>query len=416
SLKAIFVLFLLASLPMCKGCGEEKTINMLEIVPQDAAFVAYLPSLKDALRDTTAYIETLAAPTGIDVIGKLRQGLKTRLGSDPLERETLIASGVDFEKGVVLFSLAKADAALMGVAVRDKTSFNKALKGYLARMDGADSVEIRDVAGFKVYLAGRPFGTEVVPVLHWTVFNGIALLATDESKAAFEEHLTFLSKQKQAEAVPAHILLDPVYKEMSARIKTSQGKGFSIFIRGSAAADKFNAGEGRDFSKGAMTHATIGIEGFAIETFIHTAQSLEKALGKKAPIELAKQIDNDAIFLILTQSATPEAYTALKAHPVAKDLARRMLGPLGQAAGIDPEKDVLPLLTGPMALSVHLGGIDKSLARFAKNKSFRSLLNIIHIVATAKISDPKAMLKTLRASKESLTTRKVAIEESEIVV
>ena len=54
--------------------------------------------------------------------------------------------------------------------------------------------------------------------------------------------------------------------------------------------------------------------------------------------EELRSVEDDAIFLILTQSATPEAYTALKAHPVAKDLARRMLGPLGQAAGINPEK------------------------------------------------------------------------------
>jgi hypothetical protein len=123
--------------------------------------------------------------------------------------------------------------------------------------------------------------------------------------------------------------------------------------------------------------------------------------------ELTDKVERKAAAVLLTRAASPTGLAALRAHPALAKGVDRGLAELRAATGVDPEKDVVPLLAGPLSISLcidDLAGLPKALKG---RRSLNVLLDFVHVVLTAEVKDPVAFLAMLDRSRQALETHKL---------
>ncbi len=395
----------------CRGCGERGPQTILAMAPADAGGVFLVHDLGRAVEDLEAFATRATRKAGGAALRRTRDGFVQQLGFDPLDPAGYKKLGLKLEDGLLVFTEGTRPEPLLAVGVDDRTRFDTALKQLVKTIDGADKLQTTKVGNFEVQSAGRPFGTEVAPAIFWAHVGGFALVARGDGKESIDAALDRLGKEPSKDAVIPSLAGDALYQKLTAKVAAGDAL---LFARGSAATALLDA-RAAGLSEGAATSIDVGAAGVSSDTFLQlTLPGLKEALGGDAPLELAQDVEGDAVLVGLTRHARKDSLEVLKAQPAAASLIAQALTPLGQATGLDPEADVVPLLAGPMTASVHVMDLARLPETLSRTRSLMALLDFVHVVITAEIKDPAAMQAALDRSIGALKERGVTIEKKSV--
>jgi hypothetical protein len=394
----------------CRGCGERGPVSVRELVGADAGAAFVVDSLGKLVSGAEGFAAKLTRKAGGSTLQQARTSIKAQFNLDPLDVKTYAAWGIDTDGGLAIFTEGKDPTPVLALAVSDGQKLDQQLTAMLAKADGASKLSEEKVGSFTVHNAGRPFGTEVAPAMHWVHVGRHVLIARAEGRAALGAVLDRLSK---AAARPS-LGSDPTFKELSGKLPPSD----AVFFARPDASARLVAGGAAGLSRGAATGISLSTKGLDIDTFVSLAvPSLEKALAAPAPGDLASHVGEDAVIVALTRSLRPEAVAALRTQPVASQMLDKSLGRIRDEVGVDPEKDILPLLSGPLTLSVHLLSLDALASQVRQRQAtVGGLLESIHVVITAGVKDTKGMAALLERSRQSLKERGVEVSKRTLKV
>ncbi|HET6346959.1 MAG TPA: hypothetical protein VFH51_18635, partial [Myxococcota bacterium] len=119
--------------------------------------------------------------------------------------------------------------------------------------------------------------------------------------------------------------------------------------------------------------------------------------------------DPNAVAVLLSRAARPDGIRAVRAYPAAAPLMDRLLKPLTSATGVDVEKDVLPLLQGPLTVSVHIGDVAALPARLKEMGTAQAALDVVQVAVTAELANADGMTAFLEEMRGELFKRGVPL-------
>ncbi|MBI3180259.1 MAG: hypothetical protein HYZ27_11395, partial [Deltaproteobacteria bacterium] len=385
----------------CRGWVESGPEELLDLAPANAAAAVAIPDLGRLAGDVNGFITAATRKAGADAVTRIRQGLTEQLGFDPLDPAALAKQGIDPERGALVFSEAGATEPLVALAARDHALVDTSLKTLIEKTDGASRFTESKMSGFTVLSAGRPFGTEVIPAFHWAHVGRYVLLAREDGKAMLEQALARLAQQS---AQAPTLRTDPTYARLAGTVAPGDLMIFARATQPNAAA----AGA----PGGAITSVDLGAQGFSSDTFLDLGiKGLAEALAGDSALPLASKVGADASFVLLTRAARPEGVKALRSHPMVSASLDRVVKPFHDAAGVDPESEVLPLLAGPLTFSVHIADLKELPQRLKATRSPAALLDFFHVAVTAEVKDAKAFQALLDRSRERLSKEGIKLRQ-----
>lgn len=385
----------------CRGCHEEGPKTLLALAPDDATGAVWVPDGAAALDQVNAFVERATVKVGADALKRWRGALSKQLGFDPLSKEAYATGGLDPAAGLLAFVPQGGTLPIVAAGVRDADRFDEAVKQVLIKLDTADSVSTRSRNGRTLHTAGRPFGNEVAPALHWAHVGKFVLIAPADALDALTDILDRLG----ASPAKASLADDATFTNTQSHVPKGEIYLFAR-TRGTnlpATATLTSVGLGKDGLHGDTYVALPGGGGPPID--------LKAALGPDPTLPLAARLDTDAVALALTHAARPEGLRALRSYPAAAPLVDRLLQPLNQSIGLDVEKEVLPLLAGPLTVGVHLAGGGDLQQRLKDVRSLQTFLDAVHVVVTAELTQPERMLQLLERSRIELEKRGAALRK-----
>jgi len=393
----------------CRGCLRGGPREIRELASTDAAAALVVADWQSAVGGTEAFATRATAKAAAALMARLRENLKKQLGIDALDPKAYDAWGLDAHAGLMLFAEGQEQQPLFAIGVGDEKKFNLAMQDLIARLDGANKLREETIAGFAVQSAGRPFGSEVVPTMYWVHVGRFAIIAPNASKPVLTAALTRLAAAaKQGFDKAASLATDPIYASLAAKVPKADAV---FFVRGTLGGASAAA-----VSNGAVTGLHLSAAGFDGDTFVNVGLTgLEQALSGPAPADLAARVENDATLILMTRVAKKDSLELLRKEPKAADLIDRTFSPLRNEVGLDPEKDIVPLLAGPLTVSAHVTSL-ATLPEMQRQRSLAGALDLVQLVLTAEIKDPKALGAALETSREALAKRGVKVKRSIVKV
>ena len=385
----------------CRGCNEVGPAALLALAPADATGAVWVPDGAAALDQLNQFVERATVKVGADALKRWRATLSKQLGFDPLNKEAYAAGGIDTAAGVLTFVKPGSTQPLVALGIRDAGRFDAMLKQLLMKLDTADSVRTTSRNGRTIHTAGRPFGNEVAPALHWVHLGKYVLIAQADAL----DQLTDTLDRLAAQPAQASLADDATFTNTQAHVPKGE---VLLFARTSGASLPATA---------TLTSLGFGKEGLHADTFVALPGGagppidLKMALGPDPTLPLAARLDVDAVALLLTQAARPDGLKALRSYPAAAPFVERLLQPLNQNIGIDVEKEVLPLLSGPLTVGVHLANGPDLQQRLKDVRSLQTFLDAVHVVVTAEITQPDRMLQLLDRSRLELEKRGASLRK-----
>ncbi|MBI5511048.1 MAG: hypothetical protein HY903_19980 [Deltaproteobacteria bacterium] len=397
-------LVLLSCLISCRGCREEPGPgSVLDLAAPDARMVAYVPDTGQLVGGVGQFLTRATKTGGKEAVRRFRESLKGQVGLDPLDLQAYQGSGLSAKDGALIFEEAGGSEPLFAIGVANREAFETKLEEIIEKVDGANRYREATVAGVKVRTAGRPFGDELVPAFHWCFVGRFAILARDAGHAslthALERWQGFARQQP-----PPSLRADPVYLQLARKVPAAP---LSIFVRGQV-ADALAAAKAP--LSGAMTAVTLDGAGVQSDTFLGlSVPGLDAAL-KAAPVAgLLSRVDPEAVVVLLSASAKADFIALLQRQPFFAELISRGLKPLAEATGIDPEREVLPGLAGPLSVALSLGSLRELPQRLKARRDLAAFVDLIQVAVIADLADPKAFSALLGRSQHTLQERGVRI-------
>ncbi|OGQ89937.1 MAG: hypothetical protein A2289_11130 [Deltaproteobacteria bacterium RIFOXYA12_FULL_58_15] len=396
----------------CRGCTDTGPDHILDIPSANATTAVWFPEIGRLLGDADAFLGKATAKVGGPLVTRMRQAVQNQLGFDPMQAEQWSALGIDPQGGALLFTEPGTTEPILVIQLKDRGAFNSKLKQIIEKSDGANRFTEAELHGFATMTAGRPFGDEVVPVLHWAHVGRFVLLAREAGRNPWEAVLgrmatTTGSAQASLDTTTLH------RDELYTRLSQKAGRGaVQLFVRATAATDVFKSNPG-PLSAGAATSITLDANGFSSDTFLALdVPGIDKAM-QHAPVrELAAKVEADAVFALFSRAARPEALAALRHQPQLATWLDQALPTIYAAVGLDVEREVVPLLSGPLTVSVHLADLTKALEQAEQTRSLRTLVDTVHIVVIAELEKPEAFIAALEKAKANLGKRNIRIISS----
>lgn len=389
----------LAGLAGCEGCGAgSDTKSLTSLVAADAQAAVVVVDLPASLEQMRAYLTKATVKLG-PMSDNVQKAAKQQAGFDLFSAASYEAVGVAPEPGLVVFTEGASPEPILAFAVTDAKKADDWVAKLAKRLNGASEVGSETRDGFLISNAGRPFGTEVVPVMHWTAV-GKAMLV---SRSSGLESLLAAAKRIKASKPDAKTLEDdPVYGGLVRKVPKATVR---LFARGSAAS-ALTGGADAELSSGAMVGINFSEHGVHVDTFVNLAvPGMAEALDGEAPLDLAKRIEGDAVVAVMSRAASPAAVAALKKHPTVGAILEQAMKPLKATTGINPEEAIVPNLGGDLTASVHLQDVSELMTVLrSRPKGLNPFLNVIHAVVTLDVKDAKKMEAALDASKGALET------------
>ncbi|MEE8409316.1 MAG: hypothetical protein V3T05_06910 [Myxococcota bacterium] len=412
TLRIIVLVSAIVALCTCRGCGKEDGPEaILDLAAPDTLAAVVVPDLGGLAKGVDDFVTRATRNAGAEAVKRLRKSLTTQVGFDPLDVGKYEERGLAAHGPCLLFTEGDSPEPLLAFTITNREAFDNTVKDVLKKTDGASRYASEKVHGWDVQTAGRPFGTEVVPAFYWTYIGRFAITARAEGKSALDAALKRLAASDPG-GTRATLRSDPLFRTLSRKVSS---EGLTVFARGNAAVKLLSTPE--SVSRGVITSVRINGKGFELDTFVELEiADLDHALAGPAVLGLADRVADDAALVLMTHAAGPEAVRAARSHPGVSSLVDRALAPLGSAIGVDPEKDILPWLKGPLTLSVHLDDLSEMPRRLQQRRSLAAVLEFVHIAVIADVTDPKRFQAMLDRSRVALAKRGVELRQRTVTV
>lgn len=368
-----------------------------------AFIVDHFGAFVDGARE---FLTKLTRRSGTASFEMMRQNLKQQLNFDPFDVKSYEAWGIDTQAGVVIFTEAPSPLPILAISVKDQKKFDVAFEALLTTSDGASKFSTETVGPFTMQLAGRPFGTEIAPAMAWAHVNNFVLIARADATASLRTALTRLTQTMGKKDAP-NLASDATFRDTVAKLPPGDAL---LYARGDAAS--FAGSAAGTMGRALATSLKINAQGLSADIYAGLpVAGFDKALAGPAPLELLARIADDAVLVGISRAARPEALTVLRSQPALSTALNKVLAQAQSQIGLDPEKDILPLLAGPVTVSVHIQKLDGVAGQLQRHLSLDSLLDFVHVIATADLKDAKAMAAVLERSREALQKRGVLINK-----
>ena len=378
----------------CRGCQKESG-SLVDLAAPDARVVVMVPSLVTLAKDVGAFTSAATKRAGKEALDGARRSLADQLGFDPFAPKGFKASGVDPDRGIVMFTEGTAQQGILAVHVDDRAAFTGWMKG-MANRAGASKLTTESRDGVTFELAARPFGSESAPTLAWGFVGEDALIASADAIDPFVAAMKRLGTRQSGAAVASTPLSkDPTYLALSSKV---EGGDVRIFARGAPPADGEKAQ-----SAGIVASLTLGGSGLRLDSFVDfKVEGLAAALDGDPPLPLGKRVEDDAVAVVLTRIAKPEGIAALRGSPLTKDGVEQALEKFSRATQLDLEKDLMQLLSGPLTVGVHVMDLADLPQALARRLGMNAILEFVHVTISAEVKNREALIALLDRSKGQL--------------
>ena len=406
--KSVLPALLVVLLSGCDSCSDKTRVGARDVVALEAPVVIEVPAVTDLARGLDGFVGQLTRKVGHEMVQRLRSGLAAQLGIDPLKATAWKHTGIAAERPIVMFVEPGVDTPLMALEVTDPKRFDKALRGLALRLDGANKSKTTQIGSHEVLTLGRPFGSELVPVVHRVVLGNVVVLAVGDGAEGLK---TLIARRGGA---AKSVAADPTYQRLSKRAGDGSVR---IFLRGASAA-KFVGPDIAGLTDGVALSLNAGPTGLRASGYLALALEGLEALGSIAPAaELARKVEPGAAAFVLSQLLRPEGMAVLDKAPALKTLIASAEAAMKKESGLSLRQDALPLLEGGVALSVYLSDLQELIAKFQRgHKSLKSLAGTVGVALSAKLHDPAKMVAALDQSRTSVSQRGVTIRRREVAV
>jgi hypothetical protein len=221
SVAQVLKMALVGLLCTCRGCPERGPAHILDLPSADCRGLLLVPAVEGLATGIEGFTTRATEEAGRQAVTRLRAGLTQQLGFDPLDPATHTTAGIDAKAPALIFTEAYHREPILALGVSNRDRFDAALRAMIARTDGANQHTTTEQHGRRVHALGRPFGTEVVPVVRWSHVGRFALLARASGAPALDAVLERLGggrdrgqKRPQAGTLRA----DPDYQHVRSKV------------------------------------------------------------------------------------------------------------------------------------------------------------------------------------------------------
>ncbi|MEL6338517.1 MAG: hypothetical protein AAFP04_01400 [Myxococcota bacterium] len=407
SLRSLALVVSVIALTGCDGCGPTSgASSSLEVVGVDAQVAVSTGDLVGTARSLASFVRS-ATEKSASMASSLQTVTQSQLGFNPFEKAAYAEVGIDPKTGMAVFTEGDSTELVLALGITDQSKVNDWLLALLKRVDGASERSERTVDGVKIFSVGRPFGTELVPVAHWTFVGSRILISPPQGEASL-----IAAAKRLADGTQKSLSSDSLYSEMNAKIPSDSV--LRVFARGGVSSVLTGSSQG-EAAQAAMLGVTFDESSFASELFVKGATGkLGQAMGDETPASLSPQIADDAVFATMSAGARSEMLNALKAHPVSGPPVASTLRTFKERTGLDLEQDLVPLLSGPITLAIYIENASRAMAAIQSGgRDPSAMLEAIHASVTAKVKEPAAMAAVLDKAAERLRASGVAIERQD---
>ncbi|MEL6544122.1 MAG: hypothetical protein AAFQ82_05820 [Myxococcota bacterium] len=384
----------------CEGCGAPKGDSALvEMAAPNAQIAFTTGDLVSTAGEIRAFFDAATKNSG-PMAASVENAAQQQLGFNPFDPKGYAEVGIDPKAGMMFFTEGLSPAAVLALRVSDQKKVATWIAATLKRLDGATELKQEKEEGLDISTVGRPFGTELVPVSHWTFVKDLVLVSQADGKAS----LINAAKRIQARKADAPSLKgDALYSKLVGKI--AEDSAFKLFLRGTA-AKAVTGSAPSELSKGAALGMSFSSTGFGADFFVDFAvPGLAEAMSGAAPADLAKQVGEDALVAMVTRSANPAALDVLRKEPTLASVIDTALAAFDREAGMSAKDDVLPLLAGPLTSGLYLMDAQKAFGTLQRGgMNPNAMLDVVHASVTAEIKDRAKMLALLDQAKEKLET------------
>ncbi|MBC7794299.1 MAG: hypothetical protein H7Z43_11380 [Clostridia bacterium] len=372
----------------CRGCNKPET-QLIDLAATDARMVVAVGDLNQVVRDIAAFAVKATQRAGKEALEGSRKSLSDQLGFDPFTANDFDVSGIAASRGAVMFAEGAGTEGIIGLHVANRSKFDAWLKGLVQRNSGADQIgtEVKD--GVTLQVASRPFGSERATSLYWAFVEDDVLVTRPEggdSLAAAVKRLTTRASGSAVAKTP--FSSDPTYLSLSSKVPNGD---IRVFGRGEP-----TGADGVPHSAGIISAFDISDSGLELDSFVDfKVPGLAEAIDSDGPLELTTMIESDAVMVVATGIAKPQVLNALKGSSMTKESVERITEQFARTTTFDIEKDVMPLLAGPVTMGVHLTDLTALPTTLARRQSLSALLDFVHVSLVAKVTSREQMIALL---------------------
>ena len=308
-------LAILLAITHCRGCKETGPPTLLHLAPPTSPAVIWISDLGRATAGLQQFANRATQKGGGAALKRLHTAMVGHLGFDPLSPEDYAKAGIQTDKGLLVFMEGGTHEPILGLGINDRAKFDSAFKELLAQSDGADSIQTTHRGSHSIITAGRPFGSEIAPTVHWSHLGPYVLLTRAKGLEAMHKTLERLTPTGQQ---GEHTLAtDPLFVHGQKHV--APGHVF-VFV---------NPEDGNNTTNNTaiVSSVTLDSTGVRSDTFLGLPiVDLQGALGTEPTLPLADRIDADAVLVTLTRAAKPAGLRALRQYPPLKPWLDRALG------------------------------------------------------------------------------------------
>lgn len=403
------LLLCLLSLSGCGGCSEKVVAPLLENVPADANLVMEIANIEDAIHGLGLYVEQVSRGEARPLVKRLRSALETQAGVQFFKPKMWTQAGVDVKAGLVFF--IREDQKMVWLRATKPEIVEAGLQKLLTRIDGASSKLDSNHHGVAVTTLGRPFGTEVVPVLHYARTGNDYLLSLGKDPAVLG---TLISQGAKRKAEKNRWSDDAKMSQLYAKVL---GSTLRVVGRSGLAA-RILGEQAQALSDGTAIGIDLGPTGLKVNGYVDfKLEGLENILKPVNVFKHARLVQADGALVLLTDAARPELFHILRNQPLFKELLASVQSRATKETGLNLETEVLKYLKGPVALALHLQDITTLYKRLRKGeRRLAVLLDSLQVAVVAQVADTKAMNALLEQSVKILSERGMVLKKREIKV
>lgn len=357
----------------CDGCGNKtpEQGSPLQFVPADADAVIELRDISMLGAAREGVLKSFGALVPEEQVKSLQQEFDRAFGFDPTSKAGLAKAGLSETGAVAGHLLADGKGAVWIAPVRDEKKLAPLLLKIIKGRVSVDKTSTTKVGTSEVTVYSAQFGADDVTVAAHTFAKGFVLVGAGRKAVDLLKAALAVSPDKAVDKSPEYLALtkglDPKWDLRMISPKGGEAlKGALRTAARSVPEARALLGANLDVVASAGWSANFSAKGVEVKGDLRLTEA-GKVLAHKvfaAPGAPGKGVLSVAIpeAVVFAQLAlqpqavidllAPEGSPARRRFEAAKSSAKR-------DANLDFEAEILPLLTGHVALALGVGGLDK---------------------------------------------------------